>query len=47
MLLKSPEGNYKLNYAEAKALCEANGARLATQRELTNALQDGNPIFIC
>lgn len=35
-------GKYKLTYAEAKAVCEYEGGRLATYRQLEAARKIGN-----
>ena len=41
MHLRSPLGNYKLGYEDAKDLCAENGARLATLAEINTCQQQG------
>ncbi|RXN30465.1 stabilin-1-like protein [Labeo rohita] len=39
--LRSPEGKYKMNYTKAQEACEAEGATLATFKQLSDAQQLG------
>uniref|UniRef100_A0A8C2GCI5 Stabilin 1 n=1 Tax=Cyprinus carpio TaxID=7962 RepID=A0A8C2GCI5_CYPCA len=39
--LRSPEGKYKLNFSQAQEACEAEGATLATFKQLSDAQQLG------
>lgn len=38
-LLRAPEGKYKMNYSQAIAACQADGATLVTFKQLGDAQQ--------
>lgn len=43
--LSSPEGKYKMNFSQANTACQAEGATLATYKQLADAQQVNAPPF--